>query len=151
MKTVLFICTGNYYRSRFAEHFFNHVAVEQGLGWRADSRGLQAVDGRNFGVLSAYAVAGMRAFKVPVPSKPRDPAQLTEADLRAADLIIALKEAEHRSMLAEEFPEWEDRVEYWHIDDLDCSLPEDALRCLRSEVLALVARLREAEQGSDAA
>ena len=22
-RTVLFLCTGNYYRSRFAEHYFN--------------------------------------------------------------------------------------------------------------------------------
>ena len=25
-KTVLFLCTGNYYRSRFAEELFNHEA-----------------------------------------------------------------------------------------------------------------------------
>ena len=44
---VLFLCTGNYYRSRFAEVLFNHVAGERGLGWRAESRGLDLAGGVN--------------------------------------------------------------------------------------------------------
>ena len=39
-KRVLFLCTGNYYRSRFAEILFNQLAPTRGLNWRADSRGL---------------------------------------------------------------------------------------------------------------
>ena len=40
MKQVLFLCTGNYYRSRFAEIFFNHLASQTSLPWHADSSGL---------------------------------------------------------------------------------------------------------------
>ncbi|MGA2639102.1 hypothetical protein [Methylocella sp.] len=43
MKVVLFLCTGNYYRSRFAEEFFNFVAPDECPGWTAVSRGI-AVD-----------------------------------------------------------------------------------------------------------
>ena len=39
-QIVLFLCTGNYYRSRFAEAVFNSVAARMGLSWRASSRGL---------------------------------------------------------------------------------------------------------------
>jgi len=42
-QNVLFICTGNYYRSRFAEAVFNHRAQALGLPYRAFSRGL-AID-----------------------------------------------------------------------------------------------------------
>ena len=30
MRTVLFLCTGNYFRSRFSELWFNHQIVLQG-------------------------------------------------------------------------------------------------------------------------
>ena len=40
VKTVLFLCTGNYYRSRFAEELFNHQAERADLDWIAQSRGL---------------------------------------------------------------------------------------------------------------
>ena len=39
MKTVLFLCSANYYRSRFAEHFFNWHAENSGLRWKAISKG----------------------------------------------------------------------------------------------------------------
>ena len=37
-KIVLFLCTGNYYRSRFAEALFNSVARKMNLPWKASSR-----------------------------------------------------------------------------------------------------------------
>jgi translation initiation factor 1 len=37
-KTVLFLCTGNYYRSRFAEVLFNSVARKMGLPWEVVAR-----------------------------------------------------------------------------------------------------------------
>src|SRR6185369_2827587 len=39
-RRVLFLCSGNYYRSRFAELFFNHLPAAEGLSYRADSAGL---------------------------------------------------------------------------------------------------------------
>jgi protein-tyrosine phosphatase len=67
--------------------------------------------------------------------------QLLEPDLLAADLIIAMKEAEHRPMFAERFPAWADRAEYWHIDDVDYARPEDALAALERNVRQLIGRL----------
>jgi protein-tyrosine phosphatase len=46
-RTVRFLCTGNYYRSRFAEALFISVAVRMGLPWRASSRGLALERGVN--------------------------------------------------------------------------------------------------------
>ncbi len=47
MNKILFLCTGNYYRSRFAENLFNWLATKQGLDWQADSRGLALERGIN--------------------------------------------------------------------------------------------------------
>ena len=55
-RTVLFLCTGNYYRSRYAEELFNDLARSAGLGWTAASRGLAVEElGRwNVGPVSAH-------------------------------------------------------------------------------------------------
>ena len=72
---------------------------------------------------------------------PRSPRQVTEADLAAADRIIAVKEAEHRPMFEASFPKWCDRIEYWHVHDLDCALPDVAIAQLEREVVRLLDRL----------
>jgi protein-tyrosine phosphatase len=143
-RTLLFLCTGNYYRSRFAEVFFNHHGARMGLPWRAVSRGLAIHLGvNNVGPLSAAVAARLVELGIPQDAHVRLPAQVTEADLARADLIVAVKEAEHRPQLRERFPAWEDRVEFWHIHDLDGATPREALPCLEQQVLALAHRLRE--------
>lgn len=144
MKRVLFLCSGNYYRSRFAEYLFNVLAESEELAWQADSRGL--VVGRsntNIGPMSRYTIARLHALGISIPQNPRFPQQLVENDLQEADLVIALKETEHRPMMAESFPTWVDRVEFWQIDDLDCAEPEEALPILEDALRALVARLAD--------
>ena len=142
-STVLFLCSGNYYRSRFAEHIFNTYSLATGLAWTADSRGLivDRVVG-NVGSISHYAVSGLWQRGISVPEPCRFPIQLLEADLAAAKLVIALKEAEHRPLLIERFPQWPDHVEYWHIHDLDRASPADTLTALTQEVQQLIQRLR---------
>ena len=58
VKTVLFLCTGNYYRSRFAEELFNHQAERADLDWIAQSRGLALERGAyNVGPISPVRLA----------------------------------------------------------------------------------------------
>ncbi|MEZ4866037.1 MAG: low molecular weight phosphatase family protein [Caldilineaceae bacterium] len=118
--TVLFLCTGNYYRSRFAEILFNHGAAQQGINWMADSRGLATELGvNNVGPISRYAVAGLRARQIPIAAaEARFPAQLQAADLATATLTIALDETEHRPYMTQRFPAWLDRIDYWRVADL---------------------------------
>jgi len=85
---------------------------------------------------------------VPFDAK-RLPIQLSEVDLEEADLVIALKKAEHYAMMAEKFPAWADRIQYWHVDDLDCASADEALPICESCVKFLVKTLL-AEQGAPA-
>ena len=141
-KQVLFLCTGNYYRSRFAEVLFNHLATERGLDWRADSRGLAREFGDwNVGPISPYTLAALSARNVPHPNPLRDAQHCFEEDLDRADLIVAVKEAEHRPLLAAHFSGWEDRVEYWHVHDLDAATPDQAMSELERHVITLVERI----------
>lgn len=145
MPLVLFLCSGNYYRSRFAEHVFNAKSVEHGIAWRAESRGLALGCADNVGAVSKHCVEGLRRRKLAADVAFRFPLQATEADLARADLVIALKEAEHRPMIARSFPTWLERVEYWTIHDLDCAEPHEALHALEQEICALVTRLRASD------
>ena len=149
-KTVVFVCSGNYYRSRFAEYLFNALAKERGLHWRATSRGLRASTAKNEGPISEFAVYRLMALGVPFDGK-RFPIQLAEVDLEDADLVVALKQAEHHAMMRETFPAWTDRITYWHVDDLDCATADEGLSACQSLTETLVMTLLAEQKGHAAA
>src|SRR5580658_5914785 len=96
-KRVLFLCTGNYYRSRFAEILFNSVAGKMGLPWKADSRALALErGGGNIGPMSKTAVKALETLGVrALVETSRFPISATTDDLHKADHVVALKKKEH--------------------------------------------------------
>ena len=136
---VLFICTGNYYRSRFAEAVFNQRAAQAASPWRAFSRGV-AIHLAPPG-LSPYTREALQARRIPLTLTSPERSSLTVQDLERATLAVALKEAEHRPYLHRQFPAWEDRVEYWHFHDVDFSAADDVLPEIEVRVLSLFDRL----------
>ena len=137
-KTVLLLCTGNYYRSRFAEVLFNSVADKMGLPWRASSRGLALERGvNNVGPMEITAITALEARGIRgVADLARFPIQVTKDDLETASWIVAMKEAEHLSLLQERFPAWTENVEFWNVDD-----GPEVLDLIEREVMDLAARL----------
>jgi predicted translation initiation factor SUI1 len=137
-KKLLFLCTGNYYRSRFAEILFNSVATRMGLPWKASSRGLALERGmNNIGPIATAVLQFLETQKLSsLQETTRFPVQVTTQDLEQADLIIALKEQEHHPLLLERFPPWETKVKFWQIDDAP-----DALALIENEIMELVAQL----------
>lgn len=87
----------------------------------ADSRGLGLDRGPNgnTGPISEFTMAGLKQRQISLPAEWRTPRQVSREDLAGHDLVIALKEAEHRQMLEDRHPEWAPQVEYWHVHDLD--------------------------------
>lgn len=137
-KTVLFLCTGNYYRSRFSEVLFNSVAGKLGLAWKATSRALALERGvNNVGPMAKLAVQHLQQMGIQdAPAYSRMPQSVTDEELALADFVIALKEAEHLPLLQERHPAATSKVEFWTVEDEPTVLEE-----MQREVMYLTSRL----------
>lgn len=133
MKRVLFLCTGNYYRSRFAEIYFNHRASALGLDWRAESRALlvDLTHTGNIGPISPHAVRTLEAIGVPVPEPARFPLALADGEAARFDRIVALDRSEHEPFVADRLPSEQGRVDYFDIRDVEDEAPEASMARLR--------------------
>lgn len=144
MRKVLFLCTGNYYRSRFAEHLFNALAAKHQLDWQADSRGLALELGvNNVGPISQYTVRRLAELGIEIGDRERFPRSAESADLAAADRIIALDETEHRPMMAQRFPQWAEAIAYWNVCDVDKTPAETALPEIERRIEELAIALQQ--------
>lgn len=115
-KQILFVCTGNFYRSRFAEVLFNEKARETNSSWTAISRGLALVSWQHG--ISPFAVRELRRRDVPAELCKGTPRALRQTDLEDSDYIVLMDEREHRPMFEKQFPQFdENKIHYWHIPD----------------------------------
>lgn len=136
MQEVLFVCTGNFYRSRFAEALFNHEAARRGLFWRAASKGFRPHLAP--ALIARETLEAMRERCVPREMTRRAPARLEEEDLVLASQVVMLKRTEHLPMLAADFPRWPERVTWWEIHDIDVEPATVALPKLEEAVVGLL-------------
>ncbi len=138
-QTILFLCTGNFYRSRFAETLFNELALREELPWRATSRALALERGvNNVGPMAPDAIDALLAQGIrALLDFARYPAAVTSDDLERAHRVIALKREEHLPLVQERHPTFVQKVEYWHIDDVPGILP-----LIDTEVRQLITALR---------
>ncbi len=143
-KHILFICTGNFYRSRFSEAVFNYLASRKNMPWRAFSRGLAVhlVDGP----ISPFTLHALQVRGISPFFTAPDRQALRRIDLEQADLVIALKREEHLPLMTEQFPDWADRITYWEVHDLDFATPEEALPQIEQKIFALIDSLAKGSE-----
>ncbi len=120
---------------------FNAVASGSDLGWQAESRGIATQFAHGLGPISVHVLNGLAARGIEVNGQNRHPIQLEEGDLAAANLIIAMKEAEHRAYLEDNFSSWADKIEYWNVHDVDVAPVDEALSHIERQLYALIQRL----------
>lgn len=137
-QQVLFLCTGNFYRSRFAEIYFNYLIRQNGLPDLAFSRGFEVFAGRNSGPISRHTLAYLEQEQIEIPEPLQFPVQLTDADFDKAGRIIALDQSEHLPMLLQYFPQREGQVQFWNFADFPKATSEQVLPAIRRAVEELV-------------
>lgn len=115
-KQILFVCTGNFYRSRFAEALFNQEASHGNPSWKAVSRGLALVPSQHG--ISPIALHELQRLGVSAKFCNGAPKAIAQKDLDKSDYIILMDEEEHRAMFEKQFPKFEQtKIHYWHVPD----------------------------------
>lgn len=111
---VLYICTGNIYRSLIAETltkvFREDIDVE--------SRGIEP------GGSVREVVKNVLEHETLWESTTVDPKKVSQKDVNWADKIVAMKE-EHRDYLLENLDVSEEKIAVWNIDDVDPEILSD--------------------------
>ena len=140
-KRILFVCTGNYYRSRFAEILFNNLSEQEGLPYHAFSKGLR-LSRKNKGPISEHCI---NYFSERYPNLEYDlrmPIPFDRSDFDFYDTIILMDQTEHRPMFEDRFPDEKEKVHYWDIVDDYIKAPKDVLPILENKVIELSNQLK---------
>lgn len=141
-KKILFLCTGNFFRSRFCEEVFNWHARKTGLGWEAFSAGLAMERGSlNVGTMSEHTVKGLKNRGIEPARSNSLPKKAVNEDFAEAEIVIALKEEEHKPLVEQRYPAWSSKVHYWDVSDV-CGGPDGhLLEDMEKNVLAIICKL----------
>jgi len=100
-----------------------------------------ALGASNVGSISPYAIRGLQDRGVTLPLTDRDPLQLIPEDLMSAEIVIVLDKHEHRPFMHLMFPDWADKVTYWHVGDLHVETIKEALNLAERNIKELIQHL----------
>ena len=102
-NTVLFLCSGNYYRSRFAEELFNHMAAAHCRPWKAVSAGLN-LNPNNSGPVSDLVLHRLEKLNISPLHGDRFPRPAESFDMAGAGIVVAMSHKEHYGLMRRIFP-----------------------------------------------
>jgi protein-tyrosine phosphatase len=148
---ILFLCTGNYYRSRFAEEIFNHLAAKESLPCRATSLGFSPHPEINPGKISAFTLKALADRDIPPRSADRSPTAVESKDFLRFRFCIAMSEVEHQPMMQTMFPSFLPSVRFWQVEDLAWEASDSAIAKIESEVFKLINEIRQESRTGPAA
>jgi len=126
---ILFVCTGNAYRSPVAEALLKKVRPD----FDVDSAGTHP--GIPIAAVARSYVTGENAERYLKPT----PERLEEKDLASYDLIIAM-EPRHKAVVLSQCPGCADKIRVWNIED-PYFLPPEQGQQIFNRIQAEVERL----------
>tara|TARA_A100001011_G_scaffold94934_1_gene99769 strand:+ start:5838 stop:6266 length:429 start_codon:yes stop_codon:yes gene_type:complete len=117
MKKVLFVCTANIHRSRFAEEVFNFFCTKHNKDYHAFSAGLRVGD-YSYRKIYFPALENLKVFNI-IPKRPNDLSKhIKDVNLENYDKIICMDEDEHKPMVNSDPKLSNYNFEYWNITDM---------------------------------
>jgi len=117
MKKVLFVCTANIHRSRFAEEVFNFFCTKHNKDYHAFSAGLRVGD-YSYRKIYFPALENLKIFNI-IPKRPNDLSKhIKDVNLENYDKIICMDEDEHKPMVNSDPKLSNYNFEYWNITDM---------------------------------
>jgi arsenate reductase (thioredoxin) len=128
-QTVLFLCPHNAAKSVMAAAYFNQLAQERGLPFRADSAGTEPSDSVSPVVTAMLSEDGIDASG-------HQPRHVTPDELQNAARAISIGCTAEELGMAQ-------GVEYWDDVPMVSQNPEGARQAIRSHIQQLVAELGE--------
>jgi len=142
VQKLLFLCTANYYRSRFAEQYFNHHAKLRGLTWLADSKAISRDPEAEgiIGPMSSHSIKYLGEIGL-VADDSRYPIRVEDEHFDEFHRVIAASRDEHYPMMQMHFPHRADGIDYFEVEDLHIYGPERALPQLVASLDALLEEL----------
>ena len=128
MNNILFVCTGNIFRSRFAEEVFNHLCKINGVDATAFSAGLQVGRYKQRKIYRP-AMSELERLKIEPLRSNEDSVHINDIDVSIYDQIICMDEEEHKPMVRSNELLSGFTFQYWNIVDMpkvssDISLPK---------------------------
>lgn len=139
---MVFICTGNYFRSKFAEIYFNYVSNRLKLDWVAISRGIDISNPNNVGCISQNAINQLNYLGIPLPNDISPPTLLTNFDFVNAGCLIAVNHTEHFSAISSNYNFEDAALLYWDIKDIQEENPTLSLNKLKAKIDDLITTLQ---------
>ena len=146
VNTVLFLCSGNYYRSRFAEELFNGKAAARGVPWKADSAGLD-LNPNNRGPVSSLVLDRLEKLGIDPLHRNRFPRPAESLDLDSAGVVVAMSYREHYGLMRRVFPGFVSKARYWDVGDTGDMSSAEALKTIEQQVHDLVDELQGGNTG----
>ena len=132
---ILFICTGNSYRSPVAEALLKKIRGDL----EVESAGTQPA-----GMIAPNAKKFLERENALEKLK-RTPEGIDQKNLEEYDLIVAMKQ-NHKNEILRLYPQTEDRIEVWNIDDpiyLPYGSDEEVFEEIKRKVMELAESIQD--------